>query len=185
MKHRFLRILFPLILAILFGGCGGGYHYDVKPTPLQKGISKYVLGDFKFSLTEDHRNKANLTYKNEQELKKDFVAAINKNLAQIGLLGVEGKDYRIDITMNYLRRFNYGGNALNKPYFDYSVEIFDNTGTRLASYAISTSTTKYSYFKDLAVNLQIGTYQRDAEDEPEDIELIAKTLVGEISEIGK
>ena len=136
MKHRFLRILFPLILAILFGGCGGGYHYDVEPTPLQKGVSKYVLGDFKFTLTEDHRNKANLTYKNEQELKKDFVAAINKNLAQIGLLGVEGKDYKIDIIMNYLRRFNYGGNALNKPYFDYSVEIFDNTGTRLASYAI-------------------------------------------------
>ena len=42
-----------------------------------------------------------------------------------------------------------------------------------------------SYFNDLAVNLQIGTYQRDAEDEPEDIELIAKTLVEEISEIGK
>ena len=46
-------------------------------------------------------------------------------------------------------------------------------------------TTKYSYFKEMAVLAEIAAFRWDAQDEPTDIDLISKTLVDEIKDIGK
>ena len=87
--------------------------------------------------------------------------------------------------MDYERWFNWGGKALNKPHFRYSVKIYDNDDRLLVSYSIPVSTTKYSYFKEIAVLAEIAAFRWDAEDEPTDIDLISKTLVDEIKDIGK
>lgn len=72
---------------------------------------------------------------------------------------------------------------MNKPAFSYEVNI--NKGEiLLASYAVKNQTTKYGGFTDAAVNLQISAFKWDAEDEPRDINLIAKTITEEIAEIG-
>ena len=75
--------------------------------------------------------------------------------------------------------------ALNKPHFRYSVKIYDNADRLLVSYSIPASTTKYSYFKEIAILAEIAAFRWDAEDEPTDIDLISKTLVDEIKDIGK
>lgn len=86
--------------------------------------------------------------------------------------------------MDYTRIYNYGGNALNKPVFFDTVNMYENTDTLLASFTVPRSTTKYSYFKDILVNTKIGFYKWKAEEEPTDIELISKTLVKELSALG-
>ena len=86
--------------------------------------------------------------------------------------------------MNYTRTYNYGGNALNKPEFFYTVKVLNNHNELLATFTVPRSTTKYDTFKDMAVNMEIAAFKWDAEDEPQDIELISKTLVKELSQLG-
>ena len=59
-----------------------------------------------------------------------------------------------------------------------------NSVARLNNF-LPLSTTKYSYAKDIAVNLEIAAFQWDAEDEPIDIDMIAFVIVRELSEVGK
>ncbi|QKF83393.1 hypothetical protein [Halarcobacter ebronensis] len=178
-----LKIAFLAIVSLVFfSGCGSMYNYDVKPTPIKKAQSKYVVNNFDLTLDDSAKNPLNETYKNESELKESFESFLTEALKNKGLFSEDG--YKVDITLFYSRVFNYGGNTLNKPQFYYTVKVLDKNNTQLASFSIPRSTTKYSYFKDIAVNLQIGTFNRKAENEPEDIELISKTLVNELSELG-
>ncbi|WP_375723216.1 hypothetical protein LXN10_11845 [Arcobacter sp. KX21116] len=182
---KFILSLVSIFILIGLTGCGSSmYNYNVEPTPIKQGKAKYTLKDFNLTLEHGHgRNIQNKTFINENELKKSFEMFINQELEKQSLKGNE-KDYKISVTMNYTRVYNYGGNALNKPQFYYTVYVYNTQDKLLASFAIPNSTTKYGYFKDIAVNLQIGTFQRKAEDEPEDIELISKTLVEELSKLG-
>jgi len=161
------------------------HKYNVEPTPIQKGVAKYIVSDFNLTLTnQPTRYEHNTNYKNESELRDEFVEFINKHLKEQGILGDENS-FKIKIQMDYERWFNWGGKALNKPHFRYSVKIYDNADRLLVSYTIPLSTTKYSYFKDIAVSAEIAAFRWDAEDEPTDIDLISKTLVDEIKDIGK
>lgn len=159
------------------------YHYDVNPTPLKKGEAKYVLHNVNLALDHGHgSNLENKTFANEEELKKSFEVFITQALKEKDLFAENG--FKLDIDLNYTRTYNYGGNALNKPQFFYTVKVLDANNKPLASFSIPKSTTKYSYVKDIAVNMQIGLYNWKAENEPQDIELISKTLVKELNELG-
>ena len=181
-------ILNALLIVVAFGitGCGGSiYNYNVTPTPIQQGTSKYVINDISLELTHGHgHNINNKTFKTEDQLKKSFKIFLNKELEKQSLLGNKNS-YKLNIDINYMRKYNYGGNALNKPEFDYTVSVYNSNEKLLATFSIPRSTTKYGYFKDMAVNLEIGIFKWDAEDEPQDIELISKTLITELSELGK
>lgn len=83
----------------------------------------------------------------------------------------------------YLITFNSGGKALNKPQVSHSVVISENE-TKLASFTSSKYTTKYAYFEDAAVNIEIAAFLWDSEDEPRDIELISKLIVEDLANIG-
>ncbi|OUT11375.1 hypothetical protein B9N62_05105 [Campylobacter concisus] len=182
---KFVKILFLIGLGVFFVGCAGRYKYNVEPTPIQKGVAKYIVGDFNLTLTNQPTTyEHNTNYKNESELRDEFVEFISKHLKEQGILGDENS-FKIKIQMDYERWFNWGGKALNKPHFSYSVKIYDNADRLLVSYAIPLSTTKYSYFKEIAVLTEIAAFRWDAEDEPTDIDLISKTLVDEIKDIGK
>ena len=182
---KFVKILFLIVLGAFFVGCGGRYKYNVEPTPIQKGVAKYIVSDFNLTLiNQPTRYEHNTNYKNESELRDEFVEFINKHLKEQGILGDENS-FKIKIQMDYERWFNWGGKALNKPHFRYSVKIYDNDDRLLVSYSIPVSTTKYSYFKEIAVLAEIAAFRWDAEDEPTDIDLISKTLVDEIKDIGK
>jgi len=184
--QKALSYVFVAFLVTLFVGCGSMYDYKVEPTPIKKGEAKFVIDEFKLTLTHGHgRNLENQTFKNEDELKKSFIEFLNNKLKEKNLLGDTENAYKVQIDMHYKRTYNHGGNALNKPEFWYSIDILDNNDTLLVHYSIPLSTTKYSYLKDAAVNLQIAAFQWLAEDEPTDIEMIAYTIVRELSEIGE
>jgi hypothetical protein len=171
-------------VVISISGCGSKINYEVKPTPLQKNKSTYVLGKFNLFLEESsNKDITNLTYLTQDKLAESFIEKFTNQLKEQGIYGDE---YVINIDMYYERVFNIGGNKLNRPQFRYDVKILNKNNELLASYGIGLSTTKYAYFKDAAVNIEISTFNRDAEDEPEDIELICKILVENIKkEIGK
>ncbi|MDN5041709.1 hypothetical protein O8C80_00050 [Aliarcobacter butzleri] len=186
MKMKVLSYIVVAFLVTFFVGCGSIYNYKVEPTPIKKGESKFTIEEFNLKLTHGHGyNIENKTFKNEEELKSSFVQFINQKLKEKNLLGSAENSYKVKINMNYERRYNYGGNALNKPYFYYSIDILDSNQKLLVSYSVPLSTTKYSYAKDIAVNLEIAAFQWDAEDEPIDIDMIAFVIVRELSEVGK
>ena len=177
-------MILATLIALIFTGCGGSmYRYDVNPTPLKKGQTKYVLHNVNLALSHGHgRNLGNNTFASEEELKKSFESFITQSLKEKDLFAENG--FKLDIDLNYTRKYNYGGNALNKPEFFYTVKVLDTNNKLLASFSIPKSTTKYSYFNEIAVNTEIGLFKWNAEDEPQDIELISKTLVKELNELG-
>jgi hypothetical protein len=167
---------------MFLAGCGSNVYYKVKPTPLEQGKSTYVIGKFELYLEEPNKDITNFTYLTQEQLAESFKEKITNQLKEQGIYGDE---YIINIDMGYARIFNIGGNKLNKPRFRYSIQILNKNNELLASYSIPLSTIQYSYFKELAVLTEISTFNRDTEDEPEDIELISKTIVAEIKKVGK
>jgi hypothetical protein len=172
-----------LILSII--GCGSSmYNYRVEPTPIKKGTSKYNIKNITLSLQHgDGRNIKNKTFKNELELKKSFKKFINKGLKARSIKGGV-KDLQLDININYKRTYNWGGNSLNKPEFSYSVNVYNSSDKLLVDFSIPLSKTKHAYFKENVVLMKIAAFQWDAENEPEDIELISKLIVEDLFEIG-
>lgn len=182
---KVLSYMFVAILATLFTGCGSIYNYNVEPTPIKKGESKYALSNFELKLLHGHgRNLENKTFKNEDELKDSFVSFINQELKNQNLQS-NNDGYKVLINMNYTRTYNYGGNALNKPIFEYTVEIYDNNNKLLVTYGWGKHTTKYSYFEDISVGTKIALFQWGAEDEPRDIKHISELIVKDLKEIGE
>ena len=183
---KFIVNALLIIAALGITGCGSSiYNYNVTPTPLEQGTSKYTINDISLNLTHGHGyNINNKTFKTEEQLKYSFKKFLNDELENQALLGDENS-FKLNIDINYMRKYNYGGNALNKPEFDYTVSVYNSNEKLLATYSIPRSTTKYGYFKDISVNLEIGLFQWNAEDEPQDIKLISKTLIKELSELGK
>lgn len=182
---KFSLSLLVVLTTILFTGCGSSmYSYKVEPTPIKQGKSKYTIKSIDLKLEHGHgQNIDNKSFKSENELKNSFKEFISKELVAQNLLG-DNNSLQIDIQINYKRTYNYGGNALNKPEFSYTVSIYTEDSKLLADFTIPKSTTIYSTFENMAVNAQIATFNWDAEDEPKDIELISKTLVKELSELG-
>ncbi|CAA6813107.1 MAG: Unknown protein [uncultured Campylobacterales bacterium] len=179
--------LFVVAIFVLLGisGCGSMYNYTVDPTPIKKDSAKYVLKKFDLNLQHGHgQNINNKTFKSEADLRKSFIEFVNLELKEQGLLGAKNS-FKVAIDMDYTRNYNYGGNALNKPEFFYTVSVYSVQNKLLANFSIPKSTTTYGTFKDLAISTEIAIFKWDAEDEPKDIAMIAKTLVRELSKLGK
>lgn len=178
------KIILIVALVFAFTGCGSSkYNYTVEPTPLKKNESKYKLSKVNLKFSNDGISNSN-NFPSESEVKSLFENDIKKYLKENNIYSDKG--YLLNIDLNYDRKFiNTEGTSLNRPHFSYKVNITDKDGTNVANYRIAKSTTKYGYFGEIKVNLQIGTYQRKADGEKEDIDLITKTLVKEIMDIGK
>ncbi|WP_345978848.1 hypothetical protein [Sulfurimonas sp. HSL3-2] len=182
MKKITLAILF--ITIVIFSGCSGNTKYAVQPTPLKKGSSQYYLKDINVTLHKDgFENQENKTFYNQAKLQAEFKDDLQKDLNTKNMNSSQG--FGLVINLDYTRIYLYGGNALAKPKFIYSVDVYTNDGnTLLAHYSIPESTTKYAYLEDVAVNTKVMLFQWNAENEPKDIALISDVLTREISELG-
>ncbi|GAB6261031.1 hypothetical protein L4174_022380 [Photobacterium sp. CCB-ST2H9] len=175
------------IVAILAGCSSSPYQYYEESTSIEKGITKYQLNDVNLKLTLGHGAiPGDTTFASESKLKEEFYAALLEEMNKQGVLSNNNdKDaIQASISIQYQRNFNYGGKALNKPAVSHEVVVQRN-GKRLASFQESGYTTKYAYFEDAAVSLEIASFQWGAEDEPRDIQMISKLIIEELSELGK
>ena len=187
MKIKNIVMLVMLVMLVIFTGCSSKYTYHIEPTPLRKGETLYRLGNVNVNLSLGYGGIENDSrFANAQELTDSFKEDINMYLEKENLLATDDThaDAIVDLNIFYTRRFNYGGNCLNKPLISYKASIRNKEGV-LASYMIDEFTTKYAYFDDLAVNLEIATYNWDAEDEPRDIDVVSKIIVQDIAGLGK
>lgn len=184
------KIFSALTLITLLSACSSSpYKYHVNPTPIEKGKSSFVLGQVSVSLTPsieeiEKKSGAKTQLVNAKQMEEMFKHSINKNLKELGLLNDKKPSYIINIKINYKRTFNYGGKALNKPQISHSIEILDED-QKLVSFGKGKYTTKYAYFEDAAVNIEIASFNWDHEDEPRDIELISELIADDIAGVGK
>jgi len=185
MKVSFKSFIFALMAIVLLAGCGSTFDpYVLKPTPIKKEQSKYYLQNITLVLDDSMANpEARSNYLNQEALRKSFEEFMNSELKEQEAYA-EG-DLKLSVEMYYARIFNVGRKKLNKPQFKYTVKVFDKNDVLLARYNIPLSTTQYNSVRNFAVNVQISTFQRDEKNEPEDIALIAKTLVKEVRALGE
>ena len=136
--------------SMLFIGCGGSSSsiYLVKPTPLKEGSTMYSLKSLKVNLLHGHgRNEENKTFATQEELEKSFADDIIKYMNNEKIYS-DKANYLLDVEINYTRIYNYGGNALNKPEFIYTIKIYDQSDKLLVNYSIPKSTTNFGGFTD-------------------------------------
>lgn len=184
MKTKLMAIF--IVLGML--GCAASpYTYHVEPTPLVAGQSKYLLGDINVNLVEGHGAPTGDTpYASEEVLIKGFTEALTKHMKELGILANSENtaDGIANIDIDFTRTFHVMGNALAKPRISHSIIIIGATQP-LASVKKGPYQTKYSSFKDIAVNLEISTGNWNEEDEPRDVDLISKLISKDISKMGK
>lgn len=183
MKY-FASIIF---ISFFLFGCSSGPMVKVdSSSPLKAGVTRYSIVKPVVKLTLGHGAiEGDKTFADSSTLESQLAAAMTKHFAEMGLLAAnpESADASVEVTMDYVRRFNYGGKSLNKPQISYRVQIKEGAQL-LAQYSISNVTTYYGPLEDAGVNLQISTFTWGAEDEPKDIDMIAKVITEEISKIG-
>jgi hypothetical protein len=192
MKKVIIGIML-IISAFILVGCSGKSKsiYIVNPTPLKKESSKYYVKDLKVNLTEQGFlpenilgiNKENKSFLDEQHLREEFAQFLNNRLREKGILG-DQNDFALSIVIDYHRVFHMGGNALMKPIVSHRYKVYDKDSTLLAQDGLNQYTTKYAYFEEVAVSVELLAMQWDAEDEPKDVKMISELLIDDISRLG-
>ncbi|KJY83089.1 hypothetical protein TW81_08735 [Vibrio galatheae] len=175
-----------IALAVFLAACASSpYQYYVKPTPIKKQQTVYKVDEINVNLTLGHGAiPGDNSFAGKSELQKQFKKYLESSLLEKGLLAQNEQDaLDVSVTVDYKRNFNHGGKALNKPEVSHSVTIH-NEKEKLAGFSKAGYTTKYAYFDEIAVNLEISTFNWDQEDEPRDIELISKQIVDDIVNAG-
>jgi|GEM_PF-320287 len=185
MKLNFLLALIPALLI----GCSNStnYTYHQKSTSLKKGSTHYFVKDPIVNLTLGHGAiVGDKTFVSQEVLAEQFKSSLIESFSNNNIYAANEADADavVEVKINYLRTFNYGGKALNKPQFDYQV-LIKKDNNLLADYAVARQTTTYGAIKDVAVNMKISAFQWGAEDEQQDVALIAKTIAKEVAKIGK
>jgi len=183
-----LKKLTYLSLFLLLVGCSSSpYTYYNKSIPIQKGITKYNLKEVTVNLSLGHGAIENDTsFASQEELKKQFTDALEKYLKEKSIFdaGISANSIGVSVNIDYLRTFNWGGKALNKPEISHAVFV-SKGNTKLASFGRSRYTTKYAYFKNVAVGFKIASFKWGADDELKDVDLISKLIIDDLSELGK
>ncbi|TBW44117.1 hypothetical protein EZI54_23850 [Marinobacter halodurans] len=73
-------ILFSMLL-VLSGCASSPYTYYVKPTPIEKGVTKYKLESVHVNLREGHGAiDGDTTFSSQEELTQEFTGALEKAL---------------------------------------------------------------------------------------------------------
>lgn len=180
-------LFMSLALSFLIGCSSSPYNYYVDPTPIASGQAKYKISDVKVSLTLGHGAiEGDTSFASEETLTKQFSDALQKSIESQGLSATSSSDNAFDVVVqiDYTRIFNYGGKALNKPEVSHSV-IVEKDRKKLAGFGRSNYTTKYAYLKDVAVMAEISAFKWGADDELEDVNLIAELIVEDLAKLGK
>ena len=181
------NLLIAFALFFLASCSTSKYVYHLEPTPIKKGITKYAIKEVKVTLELGNGAiEGDTTFSSESQLKKQFVDSLTKHLKEQGLEANSANQHNVvdvSVKINYLRRFNWGGKALNKPEVSHTV-VVQKDGKKIASFDQNKYTTKYGYLKDAAVNIEIAAFQWDSEDEKQDVDLISELIIEDLKELG-
>ncbi|WP_115717669.1 hypothetical protein [Gallaecimonas mangrovi] len=184
-----MRLGWVLYGALLLAGCASSspYTYYVYPLPFAGDQARYHLDPVAVRLKlGSGAIKGDSTFANQAELQQEFTAALKRYLKQDNLLATaadtQAADIKIDIA--YKRNYSFGGHSLVKPDVSHQV-LIEKAGKKLADIHRSHYTTKYGAFKDAAVDFEIAAFSWDEKDEPKDVDLIAKNIVGQIAKASR
>lgn len=182
-----MRAILVVTFAMLLSACASSpYTYHVEPTPIKKQKTTYTISAVNVNLTLGNGAiPGDESFANESELEAQFSNYLSSALAEKGILAQEGSEhFEIIVDINYTRKFNIGGKALNKPEVSHRVTIL-NAEETLATFSQGPYTTKYSALTNTAVNLKIASFLWGREDEPKDVELISELIIRDLANAGK
>lgn len=180
------RIVIAVLMLVLLAGCSSKYNYHVEPTPLKEGVTKYSIDRVTVNLTFGHGNLNDERFENQEQLTESFRKALIKNFKEQNLLAEnkESADALVQINVDYKRVFTIGGKALSKPEVSFNVNVYSKKDVNLADFSTKNFTTSYGTLGDLAVNLEIGAFKWDKQDELKDVNLISKIITTDLAGLG-
>lgn len=176
MRFKLFGLLF---FVALLTGCSSS---QIQKIPESAEIVKFYFSDLKVNLTLGEGAIPNdSTFATQQEVENQFKEDVIKYLKANDIYSdsIEVGVAELDVSIDYERRFNWGGKALNKPEVSHLVNV-KLKDELLLSFGHNDYTTKYSYLKDAAVNFEIASFNWGAEDEPKDIDLVSKLIVEDL-----
>lgn len=185
-----MALLRILLLPLLLVGCASQpFHYSQTPTPLVQGQSQYFVGAVRIKLVNGPGGDPdNLDFADQQQLTRHFTALLKANLAKGNQLAARlaDADAVLELDMEYVRHFNFGGRSLNKPEVSFSAYLLspDHSLRPLADFRVARFTTRYPQPQDAEINAEIAAYRWDDKDEPRDLALIAQSIAEDLARVG-
>ncbi len=183
-----MRFVIVVMFALFaFVGCASSpYQYMLEPTPIHKGITKYEIQNLTLNLQEQGANTENTSFASQKKLKQQFLNALRKYMLENKLLAKRKDSDRakLDIKIDYLRRYSLGGNSLSKPEISHQVEVIQDKQA-VARFSASKYTTRYEYLDETAANIKIAAFSWKAKDELKDVDLISKMLIKDLQNLGQ
>lgn len=180
---KFLKLITITGLFMALISCSTSrYNYEVDPTPLVKGSTKYSLKDLKVNLKTKSDVKG---YLSSEEMTKIFQDKTASYLKNNNILDTAKDSYELFITINYTRVFVQFSDTITFPQFNYTWKIEKN-GKIIATYVSKTMKVTGGLGSGMNVFTKLGSSDINPEVEPGYIEIIAKTIVeNDIKDIGK
>lgn len=178
---RKLSYVFIAVLTMLFVGCG-----STQPSAPQVFVSKQLkINNIEFNLTEFH--KSEIVYHTKNELETIFKNDFLKKLKEKDLITEDSNADKVDIVIEYQRRYVGDATPLNSdslgyPNYAYKIIVKDNKDKEL----LKKDRKNLIYQGGFAMNMQViaGTL-RDKKYELEFIEALSNTLVNEIDALDR
>lgn len=185
-----IRALAVIFVSFLMAACATPYTYHQNPTPLKKRVTKYYLEDVSMNLTlGDGAPSDNTQFADKDKLGEQLRQGLISELSEQRIYAASKAeaDAVLSVYLNYKRTFNIGGRALNKPQFGFRFTASDKQNQPLASYDVSgfNFVPDYGFPRQTAIDLEIAAFLWGAEDEINDINRIAFSIVNEVRKVGK
>lgn len=185
-------LLLSIMSIIFLGGCGsshGPFNYNINPTPIVKGETKYVVKNVSVKLEQKYQVSG---YPSEKELGVLFKEKLEAKLKSKNLLATENQDNNIpmdiDLQISYKRVFM--GEAFGKTKavarmiisFDLNIKNGDQL---VASYSRNNITTNYGLIGNLGTIFKQISCSTKPKDEEKDINTFVNSFADEIEDLGK
>lgn len=168
-----------VILGVLFlSGCASWF---TSPTD-SKGVTSFYVKSLHVNLKEGDWGKPNnRAFSSEETLSKDFAYSIQKSLVEHDVYAVKPDKHSaaLVITIDYTRRYKYGGEALSRPLVSHIIQVYQH-GQLIATLKRSNYSPINGFFSAIVINFMQAIHLWDKSDEHIDADNISASMIDQL-----
>ncbi|WP_020209916.1 hypothetical protein [Gilvimarinus chinensis] len=179
-----MRICLLMLFASLMVACASApkYQYAVEPTPLKAESTQYAIESVEVNLILGHgAREGDTRFNTEAKITETFTQALTQALQEYGALAdAEAADADLNIVVDFVRKYNTGGKALNTPQVSHKV-IASRGEQELAVFGLESYTLEYGIYDQM----KIAGFKRGNDEELADIKRLAQLMADDIVQMGR